>query len=112
MEELLDTTGTPHSINSKGSSVKSHKEDGHRINFLAEARNIAMDPLYTGAAAQKIPGGKFDEVLFINDVVHCASDILEVVLQKRVQGANQACATDWGGQVIYDRWIIRAMSGR
>lgn len=92
--------------------MKSHKEDGHRINFLSEARNIAMEPLYSGSAAQHMPSGKFDEVLFINDVYHCASDILEVVLQKRIQEANQACAVDWGGQVVYDRWIIRSMSGR
>lgn len=92
--------------------MRSHKGDGHRINFLAEARNTAMHPFYSGAAAQRMPGGKFDEVLFINDIYHCASDILEVMLQKRTQGANQACATDWGGRVVYDRWVTRAMSGR
>ena len=112
MGKLLDSLGTPHNINSKGSSVKSYKEDGHRINFLAEARNLAMQPFYSGAAAQHMRGGAFDEVLFINDIYHCASDILEVLLQKRTQGANQACGTDWGGRVIYDRWIIRTMSGR
>lgn len=110
--ELLDALGTPHHIVSKGNSVKSFKEEGHRINFLAEARNFALEPLYSGSAAERIPGKKFDEVLFMNDVYYCASDILEVLLQKRTQGANQACATDWGGRVVYDRWIIRAMSGR
>jgi alpha-1,3-mannosyltransferase len=112
VRELLDTLGTPYDINSKGSSVKSNKENGRRINYLAEARNLAMQPFYSGAAAQHMPGGKFHEVLFMNDVYHCASDILEVMLQKRTQGANQACATDWGGRVVYDRWIIRTMSGR
>ncbi|KAF8320409.1 hypothetical protein DL93DRAFT_2074035 [Clavulina sp. PMI_390] len=110
--DLLGSLGTPHYINSKGNSVKSHKEDGHRINFLAEARNIAMEPLYSGEAARHVPTGRIDEVLFINDIYHCASDILEVILQKRTQGANQACAVDWGGRVVYDRWIIRSMTGR
>ncbi|KAI0314058.1 cryptococcal mannosyltransferase 1-domain-containing protein [Amylostereum chailletii] len=70
-----------------------------------------MEPLYLGTAALAL-GGPIDEVLFINDIFHCTADILEVIYQKRRQGMHQACAVDWDpGQIVYDRWILRAMSG-
>ena len=103
---------TPHKIVSQGQSVVSHKEDGHRIKVLARARNAALEPLYSGEAARHFWGGKFKEMLFMNDIYFCATDILEVIYQKRMQGANQACSMDWGGQVVYDRWVIRTMGGR
>lgn len=90
----------------------SHDQPGHRIATLVGVRNIAMEPLYTGAAAMHVPSGKFDEVLFLNDIIHCASDVLELFHQKRIQGADQVCATDWGDPVVYDRWVLRSMSGR
>ena len=104
---------TPHKIVSLGQSAISHKEDGRRIEVLAHARNAALEPLYSGEAAKHIPGGKFMEMLFMNDIYFCAMDILEVIYQKQMQGANQACAMDWGvGQVIYDRWVLRTTGGR
>ncbi|KZV75509.1 glycosyltransferase family 69 protein [Peniophora sp. CONT] len=114
-DELLNEIGTPHRIITEGTARASDKEDGHRINFLAAVRNLAMEPLYDGSAATTLPdGGPFDDVLWINDVFHCAADVLEVLHQRRVQSATQACALDWGvwgDQVIYDRWVLRPMSG-
>jgi alpha-1,3-mannosyltransferase len=104
--------GTPHHIEALGQSEVADKENNNRIKVLADARNKAIEPLYSGTAARTMPGGIFHEVLFMNDVHFCLADILEVIYQKRVQGANQACAMDWGGQVVYDRWIIRTMTGR
>ena len=95
-----------------GQSVISYKENGHRIEVLARARNAALEPLYSGEAAKHVPGKTFKDVLFMNDIHFCAVDILEVIYQKRMQGANQACAMDWGGRVVYDRWVIRTMGGR
>ncbi|KZV72337.1 glycosyltransferase family 69 protein [Peniophora sp. CONT] len=113
--DMLTMLGVAHHIIAKGRSEYSHKENGHRINELSRFRNAAMQPLYDGVAARFVPGHKFDEVLWINDVIHCAADIFEVLLQKRIQGAGQACAVDWGGwgdHVIYDRWVLRTMTGR
>ncbi|VDB99758.1 unnamed protein product [Peniophora sp. CBMAI 1063] len=114
-DELLKEMGAPHRIITEGTARASDKEDGHRINFLAAVRNIAMEPLYSGSAAALLPdGGPFDDVLWINDVFHCTADVLEVLYQRRVQSATQACALDWGvwgDQVIYDRWVLRPMSG-
>jgi hypothetical protein len=79
---------------------------------LATARNLAMEPPHVGAAAAAI-GGVPDEALLLNDVVFCAADVLELVLQKRRQCMSQACALDWDpGQIAYDRWVLHSMSGR
>jgi alpha-1,3-mannosyltransferase len=110
--DLLTALGTPHKIVTRGQQEKSDKGDGHRINVLAAARNAALEPLYSGDAEKFVHGGLFHEMLFMNDIHFCAVDILEVLYQKRSQRANQACAMDWGREVVYDRWIIRTMTGR
>jgi len=112
LDILLTGMNTPHKIVSRGQADIPNKENGARIVVLAAARNAALEPLYSGEAAKLMPGGSFHETMFMNDICHCAVDMLEVLYQKRMQGANQACAVDWGGQVVYDRWIIRTMAGR
>ncbi|KAI0027131.1 cryptococcal mannosyltransferase 1-domain-containing protein [Vararia minispora EC-137] len=111
-DKLLTALQVPHTVVSKGAAERSDKEEGKRILVLAAARNLAMEPLYLGAAAAAL-GGEPDEVLFMNDIFFCAADVLEVVYQKRRQGMHQACALDWDpGQIAYDRWVLRSMSGR
>lgn len=115
MDELLDSIGTPHRVITWGRRKQSHKENGHRITVLADARNKVLENLYNGKAARRMLGRKFDEVMFMNDVAYCAVDMMEIIYQKRMQGADQVCGVDWGGwggQVVYDRWVLRAMSGR
>ncbi|KAI0035524.1 cryptococcal mannosyltransferase 1-domain-containing protein [Vararia minispora EC-137] len=114
-DDMLTYMGVPHRVITRGRDEYSHKENGHRINVLAAIRNAAMEPLYSGEAARQVQGGMFDDVLWINDVYHCQADILEVLYQKRLQGANQACAVDWAGwgdHVIYDRWVLRTITGK
>ncbi|KZV65968.1 glycosyltransferase family 69 protein, partial [Peniophora sp. CONT] len=111
LRELLSVMGTPHRILTDPNAAVSHSQPGARIATLVGVRNTAMAPLYTGDAAIHVPNGKFDEVLFLNDIFHCASDILELFHQKRTQGANQVCATDWGDPVVYDRWVMRSITG-
>ncbi|KAI0314893.1 cryptococcal mannosyltransferase 1-domain-containing protein [Amylostereum chailletii] len=114
-DEMLTALGIAHRIVALGRDATSYKEDGHRIDLLSAVRNAAMEPLYSGVAAQHVPGNAFDEVLWMNDVFHCRADIFEVLYQKRLQGANQVCAVDWGGwgdYVVYDRWVLRTMTGQ
>ena len=87
-----------------GQSLISLKENGHRIEFLTQTRNAAMEPLYSGEAVKGVPGKTFKDVLFMNDIHFCAVDMLEVIYQKRIRGANanEACTMDWGRQVVYD----------
>jgi alpha-1,3-mannosyltransferase len=108
----LDDLGTSYTIVARGESYRPSKEDHHRINILAAVRNEAMKPLYDGKVAEKMPNGRFDTVLFINDIIYCAVDVLEVLLQYQEQKADMACSVDWADYVIYDRWVLRTMSGR
>jgi alpha-1,3-mannosyltransferase len=53
------------------------------------------------------------EVIFLNDVALCSSDILELIHQKRFQVATMTCGIDWDAErnSFYDVWIARGMSG-
>lgn len=77
-------------------------------------RNKLLEPLFDDAIRLNMPRGTFDEVLLINDVIWCAADVLEVLYQKRHTGAHQSCSVDWdfNMRIVYDRWVLRAMSGR
>lgn len=104
-----------------------------RIVMLAEIRNSALKPLMpfaTNAAGQ-------GTLVFINDVMMCASDVLEVIHQQRLQQADMAMGMDWGtiGRAIrygepgyvktegeeekpytdvtraYDIWVARGING-
>ena len=59
-----------------------------------------------------MPGGNFDTVLFMNDIVWCAADVLEILLQMELQQADMVCSVDWESHIIWDRWVLRDMSGR
>ncbi|KZS96930.1 hypothetical protein SISNIDRAFT_450700 [Sistotremastrum niveocremeum HHB9708] len=106
---LLDQLGTPHTILAKGSEVRiadpTMKHKGGRIPVLAYVRNEALAPL----TSKKV---KAAQVLFMNDVIWCPADALEVLYQKDRQGADMTCSVDWESDIVYDRWVIRAISGR
>ncbi|KAI8354736.1 cryptococcal mannosyltransferase 1-domain-containing protein [Mortierella sp. GBAus27b] len=62
---------------------------------------------------------QFDEVVILDPVVTCAEDILELIFQRRLQGADLTCGMDIdiqtspnGEQTIYDSSITRDMLGQ
>ena len=110
----LDAIGASYVIISKGKTEYIDKSVPHRIEALAILRNRVLGPLFDPSIAARMPGGAFDEVLFINDIFWCAADILEVLYQRRARGAYQSCGVDWDWsmRLVYDRWVLRAISGR
>ena len=103
---MLRIFGTSYRIKSEGETHIDDKTNNMRIAAMVAARNLALQPLRDGAL------GKYDTVLFINDVVHCPADILEVLYQHWKQKADMSCSVDWHVHpVIYDRWVIRSMTG-
>ena len=110
----LEALGASYDIVSRGREEAPEKDFNHRIQVLAAVRNAAMKPLYDGLIAQHMPGERFDNVLVLNDVIWCTVDVLEVLYQKQERGAHEACSVDWdwNGRIVYDRWVLRAMSGR
>ena len=106
LARMLRIFGTSYRIKSEGETHMADKPKDMRIAILAGLRNLALQPLWDGAL------GKYDTVLFINDVVHCPADILEVLYQHWKQKADISCSVDWHDDpVIYDRWVIRSMTG-
>lgn len=108
-----------------------------RIVMLSEIRNLALAPMIP-YATDDTGAGTF---LFMNDVMTCSSDILELIHQQRLQKADMVMGTDWGTinrtirqdepgylspedstydpkrppykQVprLYDMWVTRGISG-
>ncbi|KIJ36449.1 glycosyltransferase family 69 protein [Sphaerobolus stellatus SS14] len=111
LEQALKALGVRYKIVVKGTSQRPNKEGGRRILELAHVRNAALDELYTGEAATKMGIAKFDMVLFMNDIIWCAADMLEIIEEHLTQSASMTCATDWGNRVVYDRWVARTMAG-
>lgn len=81
-----------------------------RITTLSNLRNEALLPL--------LPYAGNGTVLFINDVVTCASDLLELLTQLHLQNAHAVASTDWYFAQrdpitarFRDIWVTRGING-
>lgn len=73
-------------------SMRTRGQFNHRIEYLAEVRNAAMTPLHELRDAE---GEVFDTIIFMNDILPCVDDLLELVWQSRRQNAGITCAADY-----------------
>ncbi|KAF8330785.1 cryptococcal mannosyltransferase 1-domain-containing protein [Cantharellus anzutake] len=95
-------------------SMRTRGQFNHRIEYLAEVRNAALRPLHELRDAE---GEIFDTIIFMNDVLPCVDDILELIWQSRRQNAAITCAADYmfheqiGAPVFYDNWVARDING-
>lgn len=95
-------------------SPRSRGTFNHRIEYLAEVRNAAMEPL---REQWNKNGRTFDSIVFMNDILPCIDDILELIWQSRRQNAGITCAADYmyhdeiGAPVFYDNWVARDLNG-
>jgi alpha-1,3-mannosyltransferase len=64
----------------------------HRIEYLAEVRNAAFGPLHE---LREEGNEYFDTVVFMNDVLPCVDDLLELIWQSRRNNAGITCAADY-----------------
>jgi alpha-1,3-mannosyltransferase len=96
------------------SSMRTRGAFNHRIEYLAEVRNAAMVPLHELRDSE---GEVFDTVVFMNDILPCVDDVLELIWQSRRQNAGITCAADYmfhdeiGAPVFYDNWVARDING-
>ena len=84
-----------HSVGMRVIIKSSNRRRGihaHRIEYLAEVRNAAMAPLYELRDSEN---EYFDSVIFMNDILPCVDDILELIWQSRRQNAGVTCAADY-----------------
>ncbi|GAA98254.1 glycosyltransferase family 69 protein [Mixia osmundae IAM 14324] len=95
-------------------SLRTRGAFNHRIEYLAEVRNAALAPL---AELREAEGEVFDSVIFMNDVLPCLDDLMELVWQSRRQNAGITCGADYifhddlGSPVFYDNWVARDTNG-
>ncbi|KDQ06757.1 glycosyltransferase family 69 protein [Botryobasidium botryosum FD-172 SS1] len=95
-------------------STRTRGAFNHRIEYLAEVRNAAMVPLFELRDGE---GEVFDSIVFMNDVLPCVDDLLELIWQSRRQNAGITCAADYmfhdeiGAPVFYDNWVARDING-
>ncbi|KAJ4322193.1 hypothetical protein N0V94_002541 [Neodidymelliopsis sp. IMI 364377] len=82
-----------------------------RIEALANLRNLALQDLLAYPAHYNPD----TTIIFLNDIAICMEDILELLHQRKWQGADQTCAMDWtyvgDNPTFYDVWIARGMTG-
>ncbi|RAR16233.1 glycosyltransferase family 69 protein [Stemphylium lycopersici] len=95
----------------KSSDIDPTAKDTDRIEALAKLRNLAVKDL----TANPKNYAQDTTVIFSNDIALCMEDILEMIHQRKLQGADQTCAMDWtyvgDNPTFYDVWIARGMTG-
>ncbi len=94
-------------INFHISTSPDHKTDQmHRIDFLAMQRNKALQPILTK---------NHTHILFLNDVLYCHSDLLELMIQSLLNDADMVSGMDYDLPFIspsfYDTWVARDING-
>jgi alpha-1,3-mannosyltransferase len=73
-------------------SMRTRGAFNHRIEYLAEVRNAALVPLHE---LRNDEGEIFDSIVFMNDILPCVDDLLELIWQSRRQNAGITCAADY-----------------
>ena len=111
-------TGVGHEIKKLGGNfflgtndINPKAEGVDRILALSGLRNQALRPLLE----HRKLFARDTVVIFLNDVVLCADDILELLHQHIVQSADMSCAMDWNDKnndvLFYDAWVARGING-
>lgn len=92
LARVLHAVGTTYTFTSLPHRTRPH---GRRQSTQpAVVRNQLLLSLADPDLEQKV-GGSFDQVLFVDGVVFCASDAMEVLFQHGVQAADMACGVDF-----------------
>ena len=73
-------------------SMRTRGQFNHRIEYLAEVRNAAMVPLHE---LRDNNNEVFDSIIFMNDILPCVDDLMELIWQSRKQNAGITCAADY-----------------
>ncbi|KAF7762100.1 CAZyme family GT69 [Agaricus bisporus var. burnettii] len=95
-------------------SQRTRGQFNHRIEYLAEVRNSAFVPLHE---LRETENEIFDTIIFMNDILPCVDDLLELIWQSRKNNAGITCAADYmyhseiAAPVFYDNWVARDING-
>lgn len=71
-----------------------------RIQFLAHARNMALEPLQSPDNSIRLPNWQeYTKIIFLNDIVFRWQDIVDLIatrVEGEEEGYDMACAIDYG----------------
>jgi alpha-1,3-mannosyltransferase len=84
-------------------SMRTRGAFNHRIEYLAEVRNAAFVPLHE---LRDTENEYFDTIVFMNDILPCVDDLLELIWQSRRNNAGITCAADY----MYHDEIVRPIT--
>lgn len=87
-------------------SLRTRGAFHHRIEYLAEVRNAALAPLQE---LRDTEGEVFHSIIFMNDVLPCVDDLLELVWQSRRQNAGITCGSDY---IFHDEVVRHSFQRR
>ncbi|KAJ2299816.1 hypothetical protein IWW55_004083 [Coemansia sp. RSA 2706] len=104
-ERTLAELGIPHKIVADNDQ---RPQMYHRIEYMAELRNRALEPLYAHNA--------YSRVVFLNDIFVCLPDLAELLYQSQFHRTHLTCAEDFDTRhnslEFYDTWVSRDMLGQ
>lgn len=90
----------------------------HRIGALADIRNMVLKRLFEDVDRVHRTGSvpKYQTVIYLNDIVFCAADVLELLKEHVNQEAHLTCPMDFGAwnkykRPYYDLWVGRTLAG-
>ncbi|KAH8621710.1 glycosyltransferase family 69 protein [Alternaria alternata] len=104
----------------RDSSAPDHEPGGSRIPAshvpATEPRPLCLPEAFVlGLVLRPEQYNPNNTVMFSNDGALCMEDLLELIHQRTLQGADQTCAMDWtyvgDHPTFYDVWIARGMTG-
>ena len=104
LKEILDLSRVPNNIRF---GLPSRRGEGTRVDHLSKLRNEVLSDLYESEHDD------FDEVIYLNDVYFCASDILRLLTHN---SADIKCGLDMeligNTPKFYDTWVARDLTGQ
>eukprot|EP00834_Sanchytrium_tribonematis_P004333 NODE_207_length_12890_cov_0.936518.p3 type:complete len:398 gc:universal NODE_207_length_12890_cov_0.936518:6383-7576(+) len=104
--KLLNTNKVRHHFQTE---TISKTKQMNRIDYLARVRNKALDPL------KYLSNIVFDHSIFLNDILFCVDDLLELIHQRIFQNASMVAGLDFDMKKdrlgFYDNWVMRDMNG-
>lgn len=100
----LEKTAIPHRILAMNDhpTLPKRRTMLTRIKYLAGVRNYALEPL---------KANQFDTVLFLNDILFRARDMITLMLTNQMD-YDAACAMDFNTVKFYDTWVARDVNGK
>lgn len=116
----LDARGISHRIVTEDDESRwwPYGTAPERIQFLADARNRAFEPLQSDNATIRLDNHDiFDKIIFLNDI-HFTYQSIARLIATRLDGDSTlapdydlACAMDFAQSGLYDTWVARDICG-